>query len=404
MAHAPHILLVVNGRAASVGIADLFLGEIAKRYPAGHLSRVSLIPSGQVPAPGIWHGVAVNSFAAKASVLPGLSTLREWVFWAVGSERAVEGIRRLARREQFDVIWFVLNSPSVIHLVQPLAKALDLPYLATIWDPPEYFLRNMHIDPGTVLLLQRKFRAALRGARQVSVIGPGMRTEYKRSIGIEGVELNHGIAPELWRPQRTGLREAGKLTIGFAGSLYAKREWNTLISALTERRRMLAGRRVTIRFVGRKPRLGVRDADFVEHLGATTPERANEVLSGVDICYLPYWFSHKRRLEAALSFPSKLSSYVASGGGVFIHAPPYASPALFHEKYPVGISCGSLNTRDIVNALERFVEDDSLRQRAAVARTTALENELGLHVMLERFFEFSGVDLRPAESHANPAA
>ena len=103
------------------------------------------------------------------------------------------------------------------------------------------------------------------------------------------------------------------------------------------------------------------------------------------------------RVEARLSFPSKLSSYVASGGAVFIHAPGYASPALFHEQYPVGISCRSLKGEDIVTALERVVEDDSLRQRAAAARTAALQNELGMHVMLERFFEFSGVDLRDSK-------
>jgi hypothetical protein len=252
----------------------------------------------------------------------------------------------------------------------------------------------MHIDPGTAHRLHRTFRAVVQGAQRVSVIGSGMRAEYKRSFGIEGVQLNHGIASELWRPQRTALREPGKLTIGFAGSLYAKREWNTLVKALTDHRGTIAGRRVVIRFVGRKPRLGVADADFVEHLGATSFERANEVLASVDVCYLPYWFSSRRRVEAHLSFPSKLSSYVASGGAVFVHAPGYASPALFHEKYPVGISCRSLKGEDIVTALERVVEDDSLRQRAAAARTAALQNELGMHVMLERFGEFSGVDLR----------
>jgi glycosyltransferase involved in cell wall biosynthesis len=311
----------------------------------------------------------------------------------VGAERTVNDIRSLASREKFDLIWFVLNSPSVIHLVQPLAKALDLPYIVTIWDPPEYFLRNMHIDPCTVQVLLSRFRAALLGARRVSVIGAGMRAEYRRSIGIEGVPLNHGISPDLWRRQRTTLTEPGKLTLGFAGSLYAKREWNALIKALSANQGMIAGRRVVIRFVGRKPRLGVADADFVEHLGILSFERTNEVLAGVDLCYLPYWFSTSHRVEARLSFPSKLSSYVASGGAVFIHAPSYASPALFHDKYPVGILCNSSDVRDIVAILERFVEDESLRQRAAAARVAAMEQEFSLQVMLERFLEFSGVDL-----------
>jgi hypothetical protein len=392
MAQFPHILLIVNGRAGGGGIPDLFLGEIAKHYPSGHLSRWSLIPSGPVPAPETWLGIPVTSFAAKSSVLPGVSSLREWAFWVVGAKRTANDIRRLASQEKFDLICFVLNSPSVIHLVQPLATALDLPYIATVWDAPKYFLRNMHIDPCTAHLLQSRFRAALLGARRVSVIGVGMRAEYRRSIGIEGVLLNHGIAPELWRPQRTACREPGKLTLGFAGSLYAKREWNALIAALSASRGMIAGRRVVIRFVGRKPRLGVADADLVQHLGILPLERTIEVLSGVDLCYLPYWFSTSRRVAARLSFPSKLSGYVASGGAVFIHAPAYASPTLFHEEYPVGICRASLDSRDIIAALERFVEDESLRQRAAAARITAPEQELGLPVMLKRFAQFVGID------------
>ena len=397
MARAPRILLVVNGRASASGIANLFLGEIVKRYPTGRLVRRSLIPAGPVPPPETWLGIPASSSAAQSSVLPGWSSLREWAFWAVGAKRTIDDIRRQASREKFDLIWFILNSPSVIHLVQPLAKALELPYIATVWDPPEYFLSNMHIDSCTAGVLRSKFRAALMGARRVSVIGAGMRAEYKRSMGVEGVVLNHGIAPELWHRQRIALREPDKLTVGFAGSLYAKQEWNALLRALSRNRRMIAGRRVAIRFVGRKPRLGAADADFVRHLGECSLERTNEVLAGVDLCYLPYWFSARRRVEARLSFPSKLSSYVASGGAVFIHAPSYSSPALFHQKYPVGVSCESLEARPIVAALERFVEDESLRQTAAAARTAALEQELGLPVMLERFGEFSEVDLRDRE-------
>jgi hypothetical protein len=52
-----------------------------------------------------------------------------------------------------------------------------------------------------------------------------------------------------------------------------------------------------------------------------------------------------------------------------------------------------LNFRDIIAALERLVEDETLRRRAAAARVAALEQELGLPVMLRRFSEFSGINL-----------
>ena len=43
--------------------------------------------------------------------------------------------------------------------------------------------------------------------------------------------------------------------------------------------------------------------------------------------------------------------------------------------------------------LERFLEDESLRRRAAAARMAALEQELCLPVMLSRSSQFSGIDL-----------
>ena len=44
-------------------------------------------------------------------------------------------------------------------------------------------------------------------------------------------------------------------------------------------------------------------------------------------------------------------------------------------------------------ALERLVEDESLYRRAVAARVAALEQELGLPVVLRRFSEFSGINL-----------
>jgi len=47
----------------------------------------------------------------------------------------------------------------------------------------------------------------------------------------------------------------------------------------------------------------------------------------------------------------------------------------------------------MIAALEQLVEDESLRRRATAARVAALEQELGLPVMLRRSSEFSGINL-----------
>ena len=75
-----------------------------------------------------------------------------------------------------------------------------------------------------------------------------------------------------------------------------------------------------------------------------------------------------------------------------------------HSTVSVGTCCGSLNFRDVIAALERLVEDESLRRRVTAARVAALEQELGLSVMLRRCSEFSGINLSALRDTLIPLA
>ncbi len=80
----------------------------------------------------------------------------------------------------------------------------------------------------------------------------------------------------------------------------------------------------------------------------------------MDILYCPYWFDGKFKEEASLSFPSKLTTYLAAGPTGIFHSPKYASPAIFLEENQAAMQCNSLVNSEIFNKLDRLVADDEL--------------------------------------------
>jgi hypothetical protein len=76
------------------------------------------------------------------------------------------------------------------------------------------------------------------------------------------------------------------------------------------------------------------------------------------------------------------------------HGPADSTPSYFLSKYPVGICCPTLEFKDIRETLQRLLSDMTLRQSGALARRKALEEELGLEVMVQRFASLLNVDRR----------
>ena len=115
-------------------------------------------------------------------------------------------------------------------------------------------------------------------------------------------------------------------------------------------------------------------------------------MSEGDLCYLPYWFDRRYARTTQLSFPSKLSAYVAACRPILYHGPATSTPARFLSKYPVGVSCVSNSSTSLLGAIERCVWDEELLRGYPAARCKALEEELGLEAMIRRFAIFLGVD------------
>jgi glycosyltransferase involved in cell wall biosynthesis len=192
-------------------------------------------------------------------------------------------------------------------------------------------------------------------------------------------------------PPATSLHESNELIIGLAGQIYSVEEWNALIAVLDSVGWKIAGREVKIRLLGRYASLYAKSKMRVEFLGWASQLETIKLMSEADILYCPYWFDPVFESEARLSFPSKLTTYLAAGRPVLFHGPAYASPGRFLQENKAGVCCNSLENGDIINAIESLVSKPDLYTELALNGRIAFDKYLTLTSMKAKFYEFLGI-------------
>lgn len=387
----PKILLLVNSDPSGGGIGELFLQEIGKIYPASRLVRYSTVQKRQAVGESTWLGFRSITRYVNSSRWPILSSLSEWAFILLNVGSMATEVESLVKEEGIDIVWAVLSSGSTITLVDRLIQNRNLLIVSTIWDDPKYFARNQCIDPFTWRNMHAAFARVVRGSLRLSVMCESMQMIYRECYGVESVIMRHGVEESNFRAWK-GNEYNNTVRIGFAGSLYAKKEWNALLKMLDSVGGRIAGKDVRISFIGRKPRTGVDTSVYVDYLGYMSFDAALDCLSKSDIAYLPYWFDRRHSLTVKTSFPGKLSTYAACGIPVLYHGPLDSSVTPFIKKYPFGVCCHSLESNLIHATILYILKDEFFTRNASCAREQALEDELSRAAMLRRFCSLVGID------------
>jgi hypothetical protein len=389
-ADPPNVLLITQGDPRSTGVGELFLSELASHYPAGRLVRYTLVAGAVDAIPDRWLGFRSVTRHVEYSSLPILSTWSQLAFVRRSLPPITAQIDSLISQHHIDLIWISLNSANMVSLAERLLAGRT-PVVGIVWDDPEYLAAAQHLDPWTTRRTLRRFASVLPALRRVGVASDGMAALYGPKYGVRGIVMIHGIHPSRWRQSRASATPTSEYTVGFAGSLHCKREWNALIDALDDWNRR-EPTRVKVRFIGRFPRRVARRAPFVDTVGPLSLDDTLTELASTDVAYVPYWFDRRHAWAAQTAFPSKISAYVAAGTPVFYHGPRQSSPAEFLQRYPVGLSCHSLEIADIQRTLRTLLFDQEVRASLAGARAGALEDRLGSEAFLRRFAELLGID------------
>ncbi len=399
----PRTLLLVNSPPGSAGVGELFLRDLAQHCPPGKLFRYSTVQGAGRDWPERWCGAPSAVSQVPHSRIPILTSRHLHKFLATGRDAMAREVSAFALRHEAEVLWLVLSSGFTIALSERLVGLLGLPYVVTVMDMPEYMAANQGWSGTTRASIMRAFDTVVGGARAVGAASASMARLLSERYGQDPIVQIHAVHPSLCRPAGPVPAGRSEFVVAFAGSLYAKREWNALLSGIDLLGGRLHGKRILVRFIGRFPRLGARRASFVTDMGVRSLQETLSMLSTADVAYLPYWFDERYALVTRTSFPNKLSAYLAAGLPTLFHGPAEASPVEFFRRFPVGPLCHSLAPGRIAAALES-VEDPGTREQITRARHDAVREELNLDVFVGRFGRLLGVErdallpLRPPDN------
>ena len=298
------------------------------------------------------------------------------------------------------LLWVVLNRPTIIHMAHHVARALGVPMVVTVCDPPASWSADQGLGARATRRMEDAFAACLREAARVTTASEGMRQDYRERYGVDSGVLIHAVPAAQVRDPGAAPAPGAPVRIAFAGSLYARREWDALLDALDGAGWQLGTRPVQLRVIGRPVEVAPSRRAHVEQMGWLSVEETIGHVADADVAYLPYWFDEARRTSVRLCFPNKMTTYLAAGRPVFYHGPEDASAAAFLRRYPAGVACHTLEPDAILASLVSLFDADGAYDAAVRAGRRALEEELGEHVLVERFAHLLGV---PAAALAGDA-
>lgn len=284
-------------------------------------------------------------------------------------------------------VWAILDCPTAIEIASAVATKLGKPLSVLVWDAPELLSQKFHMDRWSVRSMMDRFANTLRAAESVGVICEQMEQAYRQQFGENDyIILRHGIEPELCFDPATEISE-GRITIGFAGSITAKQPFDKLIQLLDECGWQWAGREIALRLIGSRYVLDSRKPQHIEYFGWRSLQETVELLSQCTLLYLPQPFEPSLRPLAELSFPTKLTTYIAAGRRVLLHATDYGSITPFMKRHPIGVACSSLEVNSLRTAIEKLLEMPGAPLASAITRCR--EDEFSADVFQSRFRELA---------------
>jgi glycosyltransferase involved in cell wall biosynthesis len=329
-------------------------------------------------------------------ILPGrLGIISSLIYDSYGAfttaSRITKDVVAFGRKNGVDALWCVLQGKTMIRLARPVAKGLGVPLYTQVWDPPFWWLRDTRTDNVTKRLVLQEFDRVLRDSSGCAAASWAMAEQYHADYGTRAVPVIPSLDASMAMPPATRLHDNDELVIGLAGQIYSVDEWEALIAALDSVSWTICDRKVRIRLMGREAHLHADCSMRVEFLGWGSQAETIRLLSEADILYCPYWFDPDFENEARLSFPSKLTTYLAAGRPVLFHGPAYASPAGFLRDNNSGMCCHSLEKNVIIDAIKRMITESGEYGILAQNGSTAFLQHLTLESMQQSFEKFLGL-------------
>ncbi len=320
-----------------------------------------------------------------------ISLIGEYINSTIGQKNIIRKIIKIAQEIKPDVIWCILEGQVMIRLALPVKEALNIPLISQVWDPPYWWLRDSRIPKIYSKKTIDQFEKSVRRSSVCATASLEMAKTYQEEYKTKTIPFLPSLDANLAITPAKKSHNKNELIIGMAGQIYAKEEWNSLIHTLESSDWKIDNRSVRIIFFGRKSTLTEKNEHIV-HIGWLPQKDVIAELSKCDILYCPYWFDPKFETESSLSFPSKLTTYLASGRPILFHGPKYASPAIFLEKNECGLCCYSLEPAEISANITLLISDQNLYKNITKNGYIAFNKYLTLNTLKENFLKFINIE------------
>jgi hypothetical protein len=321
-----------------------------------------------------------------------------------------------------DIVWCVLQGPSMIRLATRIAQRMGVPLITLIADPPDWWLISNRFDRFSSAQILREYADVIRQSARCGTASWAMAEEYHQAYNtpciplVPSIDVRQSIPPTSARtanaapgnvvdprqnpitdgttaqggnqPEATG----NYFTIGLAGQIYAEAEWKALLDALDSVNWKIAEREIKINVMALPDVSRLIPAKNVTMLGWFPQNIALQMLSRNDVNYCPYRFGPDFEKETRLCFPSKLTTYLAAGRPVLFHGPENSSPAAFLRKYNAGAMVHSLEPANVLRVLTQLVTQPDYFERVAQNGYDAYLENLTLTTYRKQFATFLGVE------------
>jgi glycosyltransferase involved in cell wall biosynthesis len=401
----PHTLLLTATVPGPEGVGGIILSDLCDFLPRERLC-VAFAQEGRPrPDPIVSKSLRLKSFPIAFRRRPDsrfgrigriVSALPQ--AWRNRREvtREIEACICWAREQGVQQVWAVLDSPLTHEMAAGVAKGLGVPLRTTVWDDVHHNNRYFGLDRLTARRSLRGFVEALRDSRSIAVIGESMQEEYRRLYGVASVVVRHGVAPDTAKAMAVEPIPGAALRIGFAGSVSARSAFDLFLETLDRMDWRIDGRPVSLRLLG--PRFDLRSSvpRRIECLGWRSVEESIRLLGECEINYLPQPFERDLEPFTRLSFPSKLTTYLAAGRPLVLHAPPEASLVPFNQRHGFAVGCEALDS-GILEASLRCAADPGIGARCVAAAREVLSAEFSrerFRADFARFLDVRGEALR----------
>lgn len=323
-----------------------------------------------------------------------LSLFGEAYYTTIVTRVLIDKIVQFGKKHRIDMIWITLQGQTSIRLAEPVAKALNVPLLSEVWDPPEWWLKENNIDAFWTKMILKKFGQTLKFSKSCAVASWKMAKQYRDDYAANTVAFLPSLPANWAYPPAHHIRSRSEIIIGVAGQLYSASEWDSFLAALDELHWQIDKRKIKIRLLGNHVALSSYKQMNVEYLGYQSQKDTLKLMNESDLLYCPYYFDPAYDKVSKLSFPSKLTTYLASGRPVFFHGPSESSPGVFLKENQAAYDCPTLEPKKIAQHLLKIVRDRKIYSRLAQNGRRAFDRYLTFESLHRNFAEFLDVDER----------